>query len=112
MGDEGMLAEAVDPLGARPGDTVRIRTTGVEGKIKAALLLFGLPLAMLLLGAGVTDRLLRGSRLGAAVEALSVLAGLALVAASFAVLYLVRKRRGKNAVQSRVVEILERAAAG
>lgn len=112
MDDGGMLTEAENSLGARAGDTVRIRTSGVEGKIKAALLLFGLPLAALLTGVILANRLLAGIALGAAAEGLSVLAGLLLMAACFGALHLWRKRRGKNTVASRIVEILERAAAG
>jgi hypothetical protein len=35
-----------------------------------------------------------------------------LLAASFALLYLVRKRSGKQSLRSRIVEILERSQAG
>jgi len=109
-GGRGMLAEADDPLGARPGDTVRVRTTGAEGTIKAALLLFAMPLALLLAGAALAHRLLRDLGLGVtAAQGLSVLFGLALMAAAYATLYLLR-RRGKNSMQSRVVEILARSA--
>jgi positive regulator of sigma E activity len=95
-----------DRLGASPGDQVRIETRGVEGKIKAALLLFGFPLLMLLAGAIASQPLFRRLGLGAGAEGLGVLAGLALMAASFALLYYARKRKGAQAVRSQIVEIL------
>jgi positive regulator of sigma E activity len=104
--EQGMVAEAENPLGARPGDRVRIETRGVEGKIKAALLLFGFPMAALLAGAIASQPLFRRLGLGAAAEGLGVLTGLLLMAAAFALLYYVRKRKGAQAVRSRIVEIL------
>jgi positive regulator of sigma E activity len=104
--EHGMVAEVEDQLGVSPGDRVRIETRGVEGKIKAALLLFGLPMAMLLAGAIGSQPLLRRLHLGSAAEGLGVLCGLVLMAAGFALVYFVRKRAGKQAVRSRIVEIL------
>jgi positive regulator of sigma E activity len=104
--EQGMVTEVEDRLGASPGDRVRIETRGVEGKIKAALLLFGFPLAMLLAGAIASQLLFRRLGLGAAAEGLGVLAGLALMAAAFALLYYARKRKGVQAVRSQIVEIL------
>lgn len=105
--DQSMMAEAEDPLGAAPGDTVRLETRGVEGRIKASLLLFGLPLLMLLIGALASQPLFRSLKLGAVSEALSVLSGLLLMGAAFALLYWIRKRTGSNAARSRIVEILK-----
>jgi positive regulator of sigma E activity len=105
--DQGMMAEADNPVGAAPGDTVRLETRGVEGKIKAALLLYGFPLAMMLAGAIGSQPLWKSLHLGAAVDGLSVLSGLLLMAASFALLYWIRKRAGKHTARSRIVEILE-----
>ncbi len=107
--EQGMVSEVDNPLGASPGDEVRIETQGVEGKVKAALLLFGFPMAMLLAGAIASQPLFRKLGLGAAAEGLGVLAGLVLMAAAFALLYYARKRKGTQAVHSRIVEILGRA---
>ena len=103
--EQGMVAEVEDRLGASPGDEVRIETRGVEGKVKAALLLFGFPMAMLLAGAIGSQPLFRRLGLGAAAEGLGVLAGLVLMAAAFALLYFTRQRKGQQ-VRSRIVEIL------
>jgi positive regulator of sigma E activity len=110
--EQGMMAEVDNPLGASPGDTVRIETHGAEGKIKAALLLYAFPLAMMLAGAIGSMPIFRRLGLASAAEGLAVLSGLALLAASFALLYLVRKRSGKQSLRSRIVEILERSQAG
>jgi positive regulator of sigma E activity len=110
--EQGMEAEVDNPLGARPGDRVRIETRGVEGKIKAALLLFGFPMAMLLAGAIASQPLFRRLGLGAAAEGLGVVAGLALMAAAFALLYYARRRKGRQQVRSRIVEILRPSQAG
>ena len=110
--DPDMMAEADNPLGASAGDTVRIETAGVEGKVKAALLLFGFPLLAMLAGAIGSQPLFRRLGVTAAAEGLSVLTGLVLLAASFALLYLIRKRKGKLSLRSRIVEILERSEAG
>ena len=104
--DHGMVAEVEDRLGASPGDEVRIETRGVEGKVKAALLLFGFPMALLLAGAIGSQPLLRRLGLGPAAEGLGVVCGLALMAAGFALVYYVRKRNGRQSVRSRIVEIL------
>jgi positive regulator of sigma E activity len=101
-----------DRLGASPGDEVRIETRGVEGKVKAAALLFGFPMAMLLVGAIGSQPLLARLGLGRAAEGLGVVCGLALMAAAFALIYFVRKRAGKQAVRSRIVEILGPSQAG
>ena len=105
--DGGMVAEVDNPLGASRGDTVRIATRGAEGKAKAALLLYGFPLLMMLAGAIGSQPLFKSIGLGSAAELLSVLSGLILLAASFVVLYLVQQRKGKGSVRSRIVEILE-----
>ncbi len=107
-----MMAEADNAVGAAPGDTVRLETLGVEGRIKATLLLYGFPLVMMLIGAIGSQPLLKSLHAGAATDGLSVLCGLLLMAASFALLYLIRKRRGKLSTRSRIVEILEHSAAG
>ena len=106
MDQEGdMMAEADNPVGASPGDTVRLETTGTEGKTKAALLLYGFPLLMMLVGAIGSQPLFRS--LGRSAEILSVLTGFLFLAASFGLLYLIRRR--KPSVRSRIVEILERS---
>ena len=110
--DHGMVAEVEDRLGASPGDEVRIETRGVEGKVKAALLLFGFPMAMLLAGAIASQPLFRRLGIGAAAEGLGVLCGLVLMSAAFALLYYARKRKGTQAVRSRIVEILGPSQAG
>jgi positive regulator of sigma E activity len=110
--EQGMVAEVENPLGASPGDEVRIETRGVEGKLKAALLLFGLPMAMLLAGAIASQPLFRALGLAAAAEGLGVLAGLVLMAAAFALLHYARKRKGRQPVRSRIVEILGPSQAG
>ncbi len=110
--EQGMMAEVDNPLGASVGDTVRIETAGAEGKIKAALLLYGFPLLAMLAGVIGAQPLFRRLGVTAAAEGLSVLTGLVLLAASFGVLYLIRKRRGKQSLRSRIAEILERSEAG
>jgi positive regulator of sigma E activity len=110
--ERGMMAEVDNPIGASAGDTVRIETAGAEGKVKAALLLYGFPLLAMLAGAIGSQPLFRRLGAAAAAEGLSVLAGLVLLAASFALLYLIRKRSGKQSLRSRIVEILERSEAG
>ncbi len=110
--EQGMMAEVDNPLGASAGDTVRIETAGAEGKVKAALLLYGFPLLAMLVGAIGSQPLFRRLGVAAAAEGLSVLSGLVLLAASFALLYLIRKRRGKQSLRSRIVEIMERSEAG
>lgn len=110
--DQGMLAEVENSLGASPGDTVRIRTFGVEGKVKAALLLFGFPLFMMLAGAIGSQPLFRRLGLAGLSELFSVLTGLALLAGAFGLVYAVRRARGKLTVRSRIVEILESSQVG
>jgi len=110
--EQGMVAEVDNQLGASPGDEVRIETRGVEGKLKAALLLFAFPLAMMLTGAIASQPLFRGLGLAAAAEGLGVLSGLVLMAAAFALVYYVRKRRGKQPVRSRIVAILNPSQVG
>ncbi len=107
-----MMAEADNAVGASPGDTVRLETHGVEGRIKAALLLYAFPLLAMLAGAIGSQPLFRRLGVTSASEGLSVLTGLVLMAASFALLYLIRKRRGKQSTRSRIVEILGHSAAG
>jgi len=104
--EQGMVAEVENPLGASPGDEVRIQTSGMEGKLKAALLLFAFPMAMLLAGAIASQPLFRGLGLTRAAEGLGVLAGLVLMAAAFALVYYTRKRKGAQAPRSRIVAIL------
>jgi len=110
--DQGMLAEVEDSLGASPGDTVRIRSFGVEGQVKSALLLFGFPLSMMLAGAIGSQPLFRRLGLAGLTELFSVLTGLALLAGAFGLVYAVRRARGKLTVRSRIVEILERSQVG
>jgi len=104
--EQGMVAEVENPLGASPGDEVRIQTRGVEGKVKAALLLFAFPMAMLLAGAIASQPLFRALGLTRAAEGLGVLAGLALMAGAFVLVYYARKRKGSRAPISRIVAIL------
>ena len=81
MMDQGgdMMAEVDNPLGATPGDTVRVETAGGEGKVKAALLLYGFPLLMMLLGAIGGGPLFKSLGLGASSEIFSVLGALVLL---------------------------------
>ena len=104
--EQGMVAEVEDRLGASPGDQVRVETRGVEGKVKAALLLFGFPMAMLLAGAIASQPLFRALGLTRAAEGLGVLAGLALMAGAFALVYYARKRKGGQPLRSRIVAVL------
>jgi positive regulator of sigma E activity len=104
--EQGMVAEVENLLGAAPGDEVRIQTRGVEGKVKAALLLFAFPMAMLLAGAIASQPLFRALGLTRAAEGLGVLVGLALMAGAFVLVYYARKRKGGKALSSRIVAIL------
>jgi positive regulator of sigma E activity len=110
--EQGMVAEVENPLGASPGDEVRIQTRGVEGKVKAALLLFAFPMAMLLAGAIASQPLFRALGLTRAAEGLGVLVGLALMAGAFALVYYARKRKGGQALRSRIVAVLAPSQVG
>jgi positive regulator of sigma E activity len=110
--EQGMVAEVENSLGASAGDEVRIETRGVEGKLKAALLLFAFPVALLLAGAIASQPLFRALGLAAAAEGLGVLAGLLLMAAGFALVYYARKRKGAQALRSRIVAILGTSQVG
>jgi len=107
-----MLAEVDDPLGAQPGDEVRILTKGVQGQASAALLLYGLPLAMMLGGAIGVQALFRALGWAASSELPAVAGGLAFLAGSFALLYWIRRRKGKQPVRSRIVAILNPSQVG
>lgn len=104
--EQGMLAEVENPLGASPGDQVRILTSGVQGQASAALLLYGLPLAMMIGGAIGVQALFRGLGLAAASELPAVGGGLLFLAGSFALLFWIRRRKGDQALRSRIVAVL------
>ena len=110
--EQGMVAEVENSVGASPGDEVRIQTRGVEGKVKAALLLFAFPMTMLLAGAIASQPLFRALGLTRAAEGLGVLAGLALMAGAFALVYYARKRKGGQALRSRIVAVLSPSQVG
>jgi positive regulator of sigma E activity len=105
--EQGMLAEVENPLGASPGDQVRILTSGAPGQASAALLLYGLPLAMMLGGAIGVQALFRGLGLARASELPAVGGGLLFLAGSFALLYWIRRRKGAaQSPRSRIVAVL------
>jgi len=110
--EQGMLAEVDDPLGAQPGDEVRILTKGTQGPASAALLLYGLPLAMMLGGAIGVQALFRALGWAASSELPAVGGGLVFLAGSFALLYWIRRRKGGGSVRSRIVAILNPSQVG
>jgi positive regulator of sigma E activity len=110
--EQGLLAEVEDPLGASPGDQVRILTRGIQGQASAALLLYGLPLAMMLGGAIGAQALFRALGLAAASELPAVGGGLLSLAGAFALVYYARKGKGRQAPRSRIVAILGPSQAG
>lgn len=92
-GGDSMIADAVDRLGVSPGELVRIETQGAT-PLRAALLLFLLPLAFLFAGYGAGSGL--ASALGLHGQGASIGAGGAVLffLASFAVLSLLTRRKG------------------
>jgi len=110
--EQGMLAEVENPLGASPGDQVRILTSGAQGQASAALLLYGLPLAMMLGGAIGVQALFRGLGLATASELPAVGGGLLFLAGSFALLFWIRRRKGGQTLRSRIVAVLDPSQVG
>ena len=110
--EQGMLAEVDDPLGAAPGDQVRILTRGTQGQASAALLLYGMPLAMMIGGAIGVQALFRALGLAASSELPAVAGGLLFLAGSFALLYWISRRQGAQALRSRIVAILNPSQVG
>jgi positive regulator of sigma E activity len=109
--EQGMVAEVENQLGASPGDEVRIETRGVEGKVKAALLLFAFPMAMLLAGAIASQPLFRALGLTRAAEGWR--AGQpGLMAGAFVLVYYARKGKGGKTLSSRIVAILAPSQVG
>ena len=98
------VAQAANPLGASPGDRVRLETRG-SSPARAAALLFVIPLGAVFAGYGAGSSLC--SVLGApgASEHVGVGAAALFFAAWVGILYLARRRAGE-AERSVVVEIL------
>jgi positive regulator of sigma E activity len=104
---EGMLAEVDDPLGAAPGDQVRVLSSGLQGQASAALLLYGLPLGMMIGGAIGAQTLFRALGLARSSELPAVAGGLLSLAGAFALVWLARRGKGRNRTpRSRIVAIL------
>jgi positive regulator of sigma E activity len=103
-----MVAEAVDRLGVSPGDVVKLSTENAS-PLTAALLLFGLPLAMLFVGYAVGAGLAPALGLPSASQGAGIIGGAVFFFGSFGILALVnRARSGANADRSVIVEILGR----
>jgi len=103
-----MVAEAVDRIGVSPGDLVRLDTEGAS-PLKAAFLLFVIPLVMLFAGyaAGSVAAPLVG--LASASQGFGIGAAALFFFGTFGVLYaFTRARRGAAADRSIIVEILSR----
>jgi positive regulator of sigma E activity len=92
-GGDSMIAEAVDRFGVSPGDIVRIETRGAT-PLRAALLLFLLPLAFLFAGYGAGSGL--ASAFGLHGQGANAGAGGAVLffLGSFALLALLTRRKG------------------
>jgi sigma-E factor negative regulatory protein RseC len=105
-----MVADVLDRVGAASGDVVRIETEAPSA-VKASLLVFGVPLALLFAGYAAGAAL--APVLGAPHASQGIgIAGAALAfAASYGVLSLVSRRQKGRAAQSVIVEILDRQAA-
>lgn len=105
-----MVADVVDRIGASPGDVVRIETDA-PSPVKASLLVFGVPLALLFAGyaAGAALAPLVGAP--QASQGIGIAGAALCFAASFGVLSLVSRRRAaQSAGRSVIVERLERTS--
>jgi len=98
------VAEAANPLGASPGDRVRLETRGTP-PARAAAFIFLAPLAAVLCGYKVGSALCIALGAPAAAEHVGVGAAVLLFAAVVGILYLVGRRRG-GIERSVVVEIV------
>jgi sigma-E factor negative regulatory protein RseC len=106
-----MVADVVDRIGTSPGDVVRIDTEG-PSPVSASLLVFGVPLAMLFAGYAAGAALAPVVGAPQASQGIGIAGAALLFAASFGVLSLVsRRRRPLSAVQSVIVEVLDRKTA-
>lgn len=102
--NEARTLEVSDPLGARPGDRVRIRVLG-SAVLRASFLLYGLPLLLLLAGVAIGAKLWpTGTARG---DLLSFGLGAALAAAAAPlVAWLARRMDRERALDPEIVEIL------
>jgi sigma-E factor negative regulatory protein RseC len=101
--------QALNPLRARIGDTVLI-SVDTASVLKAAFLLYILPVVFLLAGAALGDRL--GSWLPVAHSHAAVVLGLVFFAAAFGFVRRKGNRMGQRAAyRPRIVKILARAQA-
>ena len=98
------VAEAANPLGASPGDRVRLETRGTP-PARAAALLFLAPLAAVLCGYRAGSWLCDSLGAPAAAERVGVGVAVLLFAGVVGALYLLGRRRG-GLERSVVVEIL------
>ncbi len=110
-GEASMLAEARNPVGARVGDRVEVEIP-VKAALKAAYLLYGIPLLVFLLGLGAGGALgnaLAGGRFGVP---LGLASGFALLALSYMMLARIYspRSRASSAYRPSITRIVERAA--
>ena len=104
-GEKTMVAEAWNRIGARRGDTVRIRLSS-RSVLGAALLLYAAPLAALLVGFFLGQTLI-GHQLWA------LLLGFLLMAAAYAMIRAIDRRLSRaEKLRPEIVEILNRPAPG
>jgi len=103
-----MVTEAIDKIGALPGDVVRIDTVGAA-PLKAALLLFVLPLVMLFAGYGVGSAMAQPLGIPPGSPGLDIAVAALFFFGSFGLLYLyTRRKSGARADRSTIIEILGR----
>lgn len=94
-GGNFMIAEAEDPLGVSADDVVRIQSAKTAGPVKAALLLYILPIFLFFAGHAAGQAAARALRLDPSKEAPGVVAGLLSMTLAYGGLY-VAGRRGRR----------------
>ncbi len=109
--DREMTTEAIDGVGASPGDVVRISTEAVA-PLTASLILFGLPLALLFAGYAAGSVVARAAGLPSLAQGLGIAGAALFLALSFLLVSLVnrtltRGRQGRHVI----VEIIGRQQA-
>lgn len=108
LGSDGQarLVEAGNPLGAAVGEQVRVAVS-TRAFLQSALVLYGVPLLGLLLGAVGGNFI--GPQLypGAAADLCAAASAMALLAASFAMIRLLSRRLPAEAFRPQIVAILD-----
>lgn len=99
--DDLKTISAVDPIGVKPGDEVRIAIAG-STILKASLTLYGVPLLIILLGIVFGMMLFKES---AAPEVFSMLAGFGATAIYYAIIWLTGSKGIQKVPAPKIVQV-------